>query len=257
MPDYFHSALRGEQIHEAKIKTLVEGSAMPVPEWEGQFVAVGKKLYYSVKQSNVLTWIQPVAYNAPQLPNNVVVFETGYENPPAPRNKPGVIYQNIDTKDLWYSQGANWIKLGKSQSDSTLNIISGRSTVDWQGNYFGLLNPQQANQENCLIMNKWESKKYYFGINTPTMLSLGGSDDNLFYVGMWNEYYQRTVISSHPENSKNLLTLDMALFNQQPPPFKIGLFIKRNFTDLFLNFEFDLDVRYFNVKGLANISYGY
>jgi len=257
MPDYFHSALRGEQIHESKIKTLPTGSPMPTPEWEGQFVAIGKKLYYSILENNVLTWVQPVASNKPQMPDNVVVFESGYENPPSPRNKAGIIYQNYDTKDLWYSEGVNWIKLGKNEGISTLNMISGRSAYSWQGNEFGLLNPEEPSEENCLLITKMANQtKYYFAIQTPTMLSLGGSDDNLFYVWI-NDVFSFHEISSHPENSRTVLEIDTAILNNEYSVPRLGLGLKRNSTNLFLNFQFNLDARYFNIKQLADIRYGY
>ncbi|MEG4579357.1 hypothetical protein QUA71_06940 [Microcoleus sp. MON1_C5] len=257
MPDYFHSALRGEQIHEAKIKILVEGSPMPTPEWEGQFVAVGKNLYYSVKRNNVLTWIQPTAYNTPQLPNNVVIFESGYENPPTSRDRSGIVYQNIQTKDLWYSEGVNWIKLGKNEGTSTLTIISGRSAQNWQGNLFGLLNPTVSIEENCLLITKMAPQtKYYFAIQTPTMLDLGGSDDNLFYVWI-QDSFNFHKISTHSENTKTVVEINTALLSNEYIVPRLGIGLKRNSTNLFLNFEFNLDSRYFNVKQLANISYGY
>ncbi|MEG4484858.1 hypothetical protein [Microcoleus sp. D2_18a_B4] len=260
MPDFFHSALRGDQIHEAKIKVLPEGSIFPAPDWEGQFLVIGLKLYVSIKQNNVLTWTQPKAYNLPQLPSNVVTFEQGYENPPAPRDKSGVIYLNIDTKDIWYFEGANWIKLGQGGSASSLDIISGRSTTNWQGNFFGLLNPVLESEENCLLVKKWlPNTKYYFAITTPAMLSLGGSDDNLFYIGLWDGWGQSHVIASYlDKNDEICFTLDTTLFNEKPEPYRLGIYIKRDMGYWrYLNFEFNLDTRFVKIKELANISYGY
>lgn len=259
MADYFHSALRGEQIHEAKIKVLPEGSVFPVPDWEGQFLVVGLKLYVSVRQNNILTWTQPKAYNPPQLPSNVVVFETGSENPPAPRTKSGIIYLNTGTKDIWYFDGANWIKLGQGGGASTLQIVSGRSAANWQGNYFGILNPTDSSQENCLVVKKWlTNTKYYFTIKTPTMLSLGGSDDNLFYVGLWTNNGFSNVLATYLDiHNGSSFALDTAQFINKPEPYRLGIYLKRNSTWLFLNFEFNLDTRFISIKELAQSSYGY
>jgi len=260
MPDYFHSALRGEQIHEARIKVLPEGSIFPTPDWEGQFLVVGLKLYVSITQNNVLTWMQPKAYNLPQLPPNVVIFEQGYENPPAPRNQSGIIYLNSNTKDIWYSHGDNWIKLGQGGSSSTLDIVSGRSAVNWQGNYFGLLNPAAPNQENCLLVKKClPDTKYYFTITTPTMLSLGGSDDNLFYIGLWDGYYVSSVLATYLDgNNEVSFALDTTEFNDRPEPYRLGIYLKRDMGYWrYLNFEFNLDARFIEIKELANISFGY
>lgn len=260
MSDYFHSALRGDQIHEAKIKVLPEGSNFPTPDWEGQFLVIGLKLYISIKQNNVLTWLRPKASNLPQLPPNVVIFERGYENPPSPRNQSGIIYLNISTQDIWYSEGANWIKLGQGGGVSSLNIVSGRSATDWQGNYFGLLNPILQNQENCLLIKKWlPNTKYYFAITTPLMSALGGSDDNLFYIGLWDDYYVSTVIATYLNNNNEVsFTLDTAQFNNRPEPYRLGIYLKRDMGYWnYLNFEFNLDTRFISVKERANVSYGY
>ena len=256
--DYFHSALRGEQIHESKIKVLPAGSSMPVPEWEGQFVAVGKNLYYSVLQNGALGWIQPVAYNTPTLPANVVVFESGTQNPPVPRTGGGRIYTNIYTKDTWYLSGSQWIKLGTG-TGSSFEIISGRSTENWQGNYFGLLNPSDPLQDNCLLIKKWQpATKYYLAIQTPTMLSLGGSDDNLFYFELWKSSSSvKTLLSSHVEAKETLATINTSLFTTSSDLYRLGMYIKRNSTKLYLNFAFNLDTRLIKIEGLANVSYGY
>lgn len=258
MADYFHSALLGEQIHEAKIRVLPENSAFPVPDWEGQFLVVGLKLYVSITQNNVLTWVQPKAYNLPELPPNVVIFESGYENPPTPRDKSGIIYLNLNTNDVWYSNENNWIKLGQGNSNSTLEIMSGRTTVS--SNYFSLLNPVSPSQENCLLLKKWlPNTKYYFAIKTPTMLSLGGSDDNLFYVGLWDGYYVSTVLATYlDENSEVCFALDTSQFNDRPEPYRLGIYIKRDMGYYnHLNFEFNLDTRFIEIKELSTVSYGY
>ncbi|MEG4133239.1 hypothetical protein QUA41_30620 [Microcoleus sp. Pol11C1] len=254
MPDFFHPALKGEQIHEAKIKILVEGSAMPIPEWEGQFVAIGKKLYYSILQNNVLTWIQPVAYNAPQLPNNVVIFESGLENPPAPRNRSGIIYLNIDTKDIWYSDNNNWIKLGKDSGTAAgLDIGGDKGGVD-NANYFSLQDPTNSLQDNCLRVKTWTpSAKYCFGIKTPSSTSLGGSIGDLFYVELWRG--NNTVdVSSHLGSSQSLSILDTALFIPNAVS-RIGVYLLANFTKSYVNFEFNLETRFIDVKGLASVYY--
>lgn len=255
MPDYFHSALRGDQIHEARIKVLPADSPIPVPEWEGQFLAVGKKLYYSILQDKALIWNQPVASNAPVLPANVVVFETGLLNPPSPRTGGGRLYTNTTTKDTWYLSGSQWIKLGAG-NNSSFEIISGRAAEDWQGNYFGLLNPSDPRQDNCLLIKKWvPATKYYLAIKTPTMLSLGGSNDNLFYFELWDNSTKITV-SSHSEAKESLAIVNTSGFATSST-YRLGLYIKRDAANVYLNFAFNLDTRLIEAKELANISYGY
>lgn len=254
MPDYFHSALRGEQIHEAKIKVLPANSNFPVPEWEGQFLVIGTNLYFSIKQNNALTWIAPKATNLPQLPSNVVTFESGYENPPTPRTKSGIIYLNVNTKDVWYWTGGAWIKLGQGTGNSTLDIISGRSPDANSGNYFDLQNPAQSIEENCLIIKKWlANTKYYFTIKSPTISSVGGSDNNLFYVALWNGYNQSFVLSTHLENSETSFKLDSSVFVGKPEPLRLGIYLRKNSNNLHLNFEFNLDTRLITIKQLSTI----
>jgi hypothetical protein len=253
MPDFFHSALRGEQIHEAKIKVLPEGSPMPVPEWEGQFVAIGKKLYYSALQNQVLTWVQPVDPN-PQLPNNVVIYESGYENPPSTRNRSGVIYLNIETKDIWYSDYNNWIKLGKDTgiTAASLDIEGERGGFDGR-NYFSLRDPVIP-QENCLRVKAWTSgAKYYFGVKTPSSASLGGATNNLFYIELWRG--NNTVnVSSHIQNSQSLSVVDTSLFVSGAVS-RIGVYLMKNFGKSYLNFEFNLETRLIDIKELADVYY--
>lgn len=255
MADYFHSALRGSQIHESRIKVLPAGTSFPVPEWEGQFLAVGKNLYYSLLQNGTLTWIQPVAFNSPTLPANVVIFESGFQNPPSPRSGGGRIYANSQTQDIWYLSQSQWVRLGTGSK--TFDIISGRS----EGNYFGLLNPSDSTQDNCLFIKKWQaSTKYYLAIQTPTMLSLGGSDDNLYYFELWKNN-QKTILSTHVQSQESIATIDTALpvFTSAVVSdiFRLGLYIRRNSTKLYLNFTFNLDTRLIAVRGIADISYGY
>ena len=255
MPDYFHSALRGDQIHEARIKVLPAGSSMPVPEWEGQFLAVGKNLYYSILQDKALIWIQPIANNAPVLPGNVVAFETGLLNPPSPRTGGGRLYTNTTTKDTWYLSGSQWIKLGTGNS-SSFEMISGRAAEDWQENYFRLLNPSDPLQDNCLLIKKWQpNTKYYLALKTPTMLSLGGSNDNLFYFELWNNSI-KTLISTHNEAQENIAIINTSGF-MTSNTYRLGLYIRRDSAKLYLNFAFNLDTRLIDTKQLANISYGY
>jgi hypothetical protein len=254
MADYFHSALRGEQIHESKIKILPSGSPMPTPEWEGQFVVIDKSLYYSIKQNNTLTWTQPVAYNTPTLPANVVTFESGYENPPAFRSGSGKVYTNLTTKDTWYLSASQWLKLGKGSKN--FDVVSGRAAENWMGNYFGLLNPPDPLQDNCLAIVKYQvSTKYYFAIQTPTMLSLGGSDDNLFYLELCRDS-TRSLISTHVEAKESLAIINTSGW-VSTSTYRIGLYVKRNSTKLYLNFAFSLDTRLIDIKQIANISYGY
>lgn len=258
MANYFHAALRGEQIHEARIKVLPAGAPMPVPEWEGQFLAVGKNLYYSVFQNNNLGWTQPTANNAPVLPANVVVFESGTQNPPSPRSGSGRIYSNITTKDNWYLNSGQWVKLGAS-SNSNFEIISGRSSENWQGNYFGLLNPPSASEDNCLLIKKYLiNTNYYLAIRSPSMLSLGGSDDNLFYFEMWRDT-TKILLSTHAESKESLgaINTSVSLFTSSTALYRLGLYLKRNSAKLYLNFAFDPDTRLIDIKGIANISYGY
>jgi hypothetical protein len=258
MADYFHSALRGNQIHESRIKVLPTGTPFPVPEWEGQFLAIGKNLYYSILQNNALTWFQPVAFNSPTLPANVVIFESGLQNPPLPRSGGGRVYANSQTQDIWYLSGGQWLKLGASK---TFDIISGRSIEDWRGNYFGLLNPSDPAQDNCLLIKKWQpSTKYYLVMQTPTMLSLGGSDDNLYYFELWKNS-QKTILSTHVQSQESTATIDTAspAFTSAvvSDAFRLGLYIRRNSTKLYLNFTFNLDTRLIAVRGIANVSSGY
>lgn len=261
MADYFHSALRGDQLHEAKIKILPAGSPMPTPEWEGQFVAIGLNLYYSVRQNNTLVWIQPTAFNQPTLPSNTVTFETGTQNPPTPRTTgktSGIIYLNNNTQDIWYLNGGQWIKLGANSSASNFEIIPNRPAENWQGNYFGLLNPSVAGEENCLLVKKWQAnKKYYLAIKSPTVSSLGGADTNSFFLELWRNFSQLTI-AEIPQNSATFLTfLDTTLFTSAFTEFRLGMFLRRNDTKLYLNFTFDFDARFLDIKSFANISYGY
>lgn len=256
MADYFHSALRGDQIHESKIKVLPAGSSMPVPEWEGQFVAIGKNLYYSVLQNGVLNWIQPVASNSPVLPAGTVVFEAGLQNPPSPRTGSGRIYTNSYTKDSWYLTGSQWIKLGTG-SNSNFEIISGRAAESWQGNYFGLLNPSDPTWDNCLLIKKWlPATKYYLAIAAPTMLSLGGSDDNLFYLELWRNN-TKSILSTYPEAVESLAAVNTTLFVGANDLYRLGMYIKRNSAKVYLNFKFNLDTRLIEVKQIASGSFGY
>ena len=256
MANYLHSALRGEQLHESKIKILPAGSPMLAPEWEGQVIVIGKNLYISVLQSNTLTWIQPVASNAPTLPANVVIFEAGLQNPPSPRSGSGRIYSNTQTRDNWYLSGGQWIKLGVGSS-SNFQIVSGRSAENWQGNSFGLLNPSDTKEDNCLLINKYlPNTKYYVAIQSPSMLSLGGSDDNLFYLELSRDATQ-TILSTHAESKESLGIVNTSLFTSTSSLYRLGLYIKRNSAKVYLNFAFDADTRLINIKGIANVSYGY
>ena len=253
---YFHSALRGEQLHESKVKILPAGSPMPVPEWEGQILVVGRNFYYSIKQNNVLTWLQPSAFNTPALPANVVLFESGIQNPPTPRSGSGRIYTNTSTKDTWYLSGGQWIKLGTSSSARNFDVFSGRAIESWMGNYFGLLNPSDPLQDNCLVLVKYQVNiKYYMVIQTPTMLSLGGSDDNLFYLELWREQ-NKFIISTHGEAGESLVTVNTTGFVGSSI-YRLGLYIRRNSNKIYLNFAFNLDTRLIDVKQIANVSYGY
>jgi hypothetical protein len=258
MANYFHSALRGEQIHEAKIKVLPAGSPFPTPEWEGQLLAVGRSLYFSVKQNEVLIWQQPIASNVPTLPPNVVIFESGEQNPPSPRSGSGRIYTNTNTKDSWYLTGSQWIKLGTG-SNSNFEIISGRSEANWQANEFGLLNPSNVSEDNCLLIKKYLlNTKYYLGIKTPSILSLGGSDDNLFYFEIWRNN-TKILLSTHPESQESLgvINTSASIFTSTTALYRLGLYIKRNSAKLYLNFAFNLDARLMDIKSIADISYGY
>lgn len=256
MADFFHSALRGEQLHESRIKVLSAGTPMPVPEWEGQFLAVGKNLYYSVRQNNALTWIQPTAFNTPVLPSNVVTFESGLANPPAARSGSGKIYTNSFSKDSWYLSGGQWVKLGTG-SNRSFDIISGRAAENWMGNYFGLLNSDDPAQDNCLVITKYvENVKYYLAVKTPTMLSLGGSDDHNFYLELWRENGVKIIVSTCDESKENLAVLNTLGFTANSI-YRLGLYIKRNSNKLYLNFVFNIDTRLLEVKQFATVSYGY
>jgi hypothetical protein len=254
MPEsYFHSALRGEQIHESKIKVLPSGSPMPVPEWEGQFVAIGKNLYYSIQQSGTLTWVQPVAYNTPTLPANVVTFESGSGNPPL-RSGSGRIYTNLTTKDMWYLSTNQWIKLGTGSKN--FDIVTGRVTGSHPGNYFGLLDPDDPLQDNCLLITKYQlNTKYYLAVRTPTMLSLGGSDDNLFYLELWRDG-TKFLLSTHSESKESLAILNTFGFVSSSM-YRIGMYIMKDNVKVYLNFAFNLDTRLIECKQISSIYYGY
>lgn len=257
MADYYHPALRGTQIHEAKVRVLPEGSSFQVPEWEGQMLIVGIKLYIAISRDSTLTWVQPLAYNAPVLPSDIVKFEKGNETPPLPRPGDGIIYQNEYTNDIWYLASGEWLKLGGAITSEGLQIISDKSAESWQGNFFGLLNPPYPNQENCLLIKSWEpDKKYYWAIKTPFALSLGGNDDNNFYIELWQDF-STSIISIVPENSENLISVDTSLFELWATAFRIGAYVMYNGYKSYLNFSFDMEARIIEIKGIANISHGY
>ena len=258
MPEYFHAALRGDQIHESKIKVLPAGSAFPVPEWEGQLLAVGLKLYFAVKQSDVLTWIQTTAYNNPVLPAGTVRFESGEENPPQPRNDKGIIYQNASLRKIWYlGNNSIWIELGTTTAPLTFEIIDNRAPENWQGNYFGYLNPTEG-LSNCLRITKWQlGKKYYLAVKTPSIDSLPlAMDNNYFYLELWRDYSQVTL-SSHLGGIESVAILDSTLFTSEYEGFRIGMYTLRNETKQYLNFIFDFESRVIQPDSLAQFSYGY
>jgi hypothetical protein len=257
MANYYHSALRGDQLHESRIRVLPPGSSIPTPDWEGQFIAIGKNLYYSVLQNNTLTWIQPTASNIPALPANVVVFENGLQNPPSPRSGSGRIYSNTETKDNWYLSGGQWVKLGANSNTSNFEIISGRAAENWQSNYFGLLNPSNTKEDNCLLVKKYlPNTKYYIAIQAPSILSLGGSDDNLFYLELGRDI-TKTILSTHAESKESLGIINTSLFTSTSSLYRLGLYLKRNSAKIYLNFVYDADTRLIDIKGIANVSYGY
>ena len=257
MADYIHSALKGEQIHESRIKVLPAGSSMPVPEWEGQFVAIDTDLYYSVKKNNTLTWIRPTASNQPQLPSNVVTIQSGIRAP-LPRTGSGVIYVDDFLKDVYYLNSGAWIKLGTSSgSSNNFDIIPSRADRPGNGNFFTLIDPApETGQDNCLLIKKWQpNKKYYLAIKTPTSLSLGGADDNNFYLELWNGY-DRRIISTHAQSTQSLAFLDSALFPTSTNSFRMGMYLLKNGQKRYLNFVFEMDTRLVDTKGLATVSYG-
>ena len=256
MANYFHSALRGNQIHEAKVKVLPNDSPIPTPEWEGQMLVVGLKFFVATRLNNTLGWRQPTAFNRPQLPENVVEWVTGGNSLPTPNSfRAGTIYITY-AKDIFYTDGVQWIRLGVRDSAPSLEIIPSRPSYYWQGNFFGLISPQEPNQENCLLIKSWQPiTKYYLAVKTPTILSLGGADSNMFFVELW-EYYSKATISSHVENSESLSSLNSAPFSSWYD-YRLGMYIVRNQEKQYLNFSFNLDTRLIEVKGVANFSYGY
>jgi hypothetical protein len=92
------------------------------------------------------------------------------------------------------------------------------------------------------------------------MLSLGGSDDNLFYFELWKNT-QKTILSTHAQSQESVATIDTALsvFTSAilSDAFRLGVYIKRNSTKIYLNFTFNLDTRLIAARGIANISSGY
>lgn len=252
MPDYFHSALRGDQIHEAKVKILPAGSPVPVPEWEGQMLVIGLNFYYAATQNGVLTWIQPTASNEPNLPSDVVKFEVSISDP-LPRAGSGVIHVNNQTQNAWFLSRNNWIKLGTG-SNKTFEIISGRSGNLYSGNFFELADPVDSSLENCLVVKKWEvNKKYYLAIKCPSISFLGGADDNNYYLELWRGYAQLTI-SSHLQG-ESLSFLDTILFIPETEVFRLGMYIRRNSQKVYLNFRFNEDERLIDIREIASFYY--
>ncbi|HEY9813931.1 MAG TPA: hypothetical protein V6D31_10430 [Candidatus Sericytochromatia bacterium] len=258
MPDYFHSALKGDQIHEAKIKVLPAGSSFPVPEWEGQLLVVGVNLYCSIRQNQSLNWIQPPAGNQPQLPPDVVKLETGTENPPLSRTGNGIIYQNFQIRKIWYLANNSWLELGIASSSANFEVIPLRAPENWQGNFFGLLNSENG-LENCLLITKWQSnKKYYIGVKTPLVsgLNVTATDDNKFYLELWRNN-EILTISQHAQNTESLTCLDTFLFTSNFTEFRLGAYCLINQNKRYLNFVFDFESRLIFPQSFAQISYGY
>jgi hypothetical protein len=110
-----------------------------------------------------------------------------------------------------------------------------------------------------LLIKKWQpATKYYLAIQTPTILSLGGSDDNLFYFELWRGY-DRFILSSHNQAQETLAVINTAInfTTILTDVYRLGLYIRRNSVRTYLNFVFNLDSRLIKVENLANISYGY
>ncbi|MEG5159581.1 hypothetical protein QUB37_03910 [Microcoleus sp. AT3-A2] len=249
MPDYFHSALRGEQIHEAKIKVLPEGSIFPVPDWEGQFLVVGLKLYVSIKQNNVLTWLQPKAYNVPQLPANVVVFERGYGMPePRSMYESGVIYTNIQSNDNYYLSQGQWLKLGPELSANKLLI---ENSNDNEGH-----NTPTDGTINAALLRTWElNKKYYFKFEAPSTISLSQYATSDYFVEL---RYFNTLASQVVDGA--LITLDTSGLQNVNDLYKIMVYFKQiqygNYEQwLYCNYLFDLESRLIKVQSLASVYY--
>jgi len=250
MPDYFHSALRGEQIHEAKVKVLVEGSAFPTPEWEGQFLVIGLKLYISILQNNVLTWVQPKAYNPPQLPANVVTWERGYAVP-EPRSiyESGVIYTHIQSDDTYYLNQGQWFKLGPKTEPNRLLIQN--------SNFDGFLNLPTDGTINAALLRTWEiGKKYYFKFEAPPALSLSQYATSDYFVIL---QYSNNFLGSNISNN-SLIALDTANLEPVDDLYKIMVYFKQiqyegYEQDMYCNYFFDLESRLISVQSLASIYY--
>lgn len=244
MADYFHSALRGDQIHEAKVKVLPFGSDFPMPEWEGQMLVIGLELYISTKNNNILGWTQPMASNIPSLPESAVIFERGYGNPVSPHSSgrtSGIIYTNYVTKDSFYLFDRQWIKLGP-ETGSKLDII-GNSFRDYDTSFLS------SKPVNAVLLKNYEvNKKYYFAFQAPPANTIGGTDGYFLELA--------SVFASNLSGNTNLIEINTSNFN---PIYQYNLRVYVNLSSGYknhCNFEFDLEARLIKVVELAEINYG-
>lgn len=246
MSDYFHSALRGEQIHEAKIKVLPEGSSFPIPDWEGQFLVIGLKLYVSIAQNNVLTWMQPKAYNLPQLPPNVVVFERGF-TAPAPRNEDqsGIIYTNINTDENYYLSLGKWIKLGGGSNAAPNQLLIQNSSFN------DLVVPTDGTTNAALLKNWEPNKEYYFKFEAPPSTTLSAQATPGYFPEIRYYDYLNPIILQN-----DLISLYTANLQDLTAVYKIMIYFNNIYGErVYCNFKLDLESRLIKVENIATIYY--
>jgi hypothetical protein len=245
MANYFHSALKGSQIHEAKVKVLPAGSNFPVPEWEGQMLVVGLNLYISIKQNNTLLWLRPKASNLPQLPPNVITFEQEVTPPtPRPLFKSGVIYTNLTSNDVYYLSQGQWIKLGPQAIANKLLIVKSND------NQFQL--PTDGTI-NAALLQAWEAgKKYYFKFEAPAATALSTEAETNYFVEVKD--FSDALLGFNVAHGA-LLTLNtetLQLTNNNL--YKIMVYFKNTSSQrIYCNFYFDLESRLIEVKSIAEI----
>lgn len=247
MADYFHSALKGDQIHEAKIKVLPAESPFPVPEWQGQLLVVGLKLYVSIFQNGLLTWIHAQGSSVLSLPANVVTFERG-SGAPALRNETlsGVIYTNYDTEENYYLYNGRWLKLGGGGSSVNPNqfLIENSS--------FGDLIVPTDGTTNAALLKAWEpGKTYYFKFEAPPSTALSNQATAGYFAEI--KYYDYL----NPINLQaDIISLITANFQDLNAVYKLMIYFNDIYGQrVYCDFWLDLESRLIEVKDVATIYY--